>query len=139
MSTALLQAAFADHLSPYPPAPLPRVVRLQKPEDVGRNYALEERVAEIKADIVAETPYEFYGRDRHHHEDIIEHISYEAPLNARFARLLRAAVRPSVSDLALGMYFRALVKDAIKHQAESDLEKEADVEDDDSDVRPSWR
>jgi len=133
MSTALLQATFEEHMSLYPSAvrPMPPRVQLAKPEDIGRNYALEERIAEIKAEIVAETPYEFYGRDRHHHEDIIEHISYEAPLNVRFAKLMRAAARTGVSDLALGMYFRALVEAAIKHQATLDLEKEADDEADD--------
>jgi|GEM_PF-5749114 len=105
-----------------------------------RNYALEERVAEIKAEIIAETPYLWCERDRHHHEDILEHLQYHGPLNERLQTLLRAAVRQAVSIEALGLCFRELVADAIGHQAELDLEKAADEEaDDDADVRQNWR
>lgn len=125
-------ADYADFHKSYPSlVPHLRAMPVTPP----RNYALEERVAEIKAAIIAETPYLWCARDRHHHEDILEHLQYHGPLNERLQTLLRAAVRQVVSIEALGLCFRELVADAIGHQATLDLEEAADDDEADSDER----
>lgn len=137
-TTEILATVLAATKAAYPSVKLPAV------DPVSPGWGVVDRAAEIKADLIAGTPYKFYGGLRDHIADVLERLTIASRVEV-FSSYIVDSLKPPADRVLdneqLGWLFRRLVEKCIMDQAWQDVE-ESDEDEAAADLSAlplSWR